>query len=102
MRRRITVGTVVSTNVWRFVNSQDSADWVKTTYGRSLRTATVEGNVVEAAGRSLWIVEWQWDHPDPLKRRGQSPSSHLKIVRTEVEERRAARATVVGIFFVDP
>ena len=39
-------------------------------------------------GRQEWLVEWDWNHPDEGKRRGQSPSSHLKIVRTELEERR--------------
>ena len=85
---RIHVGCIVKTNVWRFIDAADSNDWVKGKYGRQFRTATVEGKVLEAKGRGKWEVEWQWQHPNASKRKGESPSAHLTIVRTEIDDRR--------------
>ena len=97
MARRITAGCIVATNVWRFCDSSDDNDWVKRTYGRSLRSALVQGTVIKSTGRSKWEVEWDWEHPNELKRRGESPSSHLKIIRTELEQRRnEVRAGMAG------
>ena len=83
-KKRIHVGCIVSTPMWRF----GTHAWVTSEYGARSRSAKVEGTVVEASGRSKWKVQWDWAHPDPDKREGESPSSHLTIVRSEIEQRR--------------
>merc|ERR1712185_51046 len=46
------------------------------------------GPIVEAKGRQKWEVEWDWHHPNVDKRKGESPSQHLKFEEAEIDVRR--------------
>ena len=94
-KKRVHVGCEVATNVWRFVTDGED-DWVRKEYDASWRRAMVNGIVTEANGHSKWNVRWEWENPDAGKREGESPSTHLTIVRTEIEIRRAAVRAGLG------
>ena len=53
-----------------------------------MRTARVMGTIVEAKGRQKWEVEWDWHHPNVDKRKGESPSAHLRFEEAEIDVRR--------------